>query len=343
MGCAGRGARAFHDASRPPRFVFSCISTRKEDAPRTPTVPSFVSRAAGNPVVHAEGEGRVPVRRRFDPHRGNDMKRLLVLLSLITLTLGASEGFAQGRTVSGRVTSTLTNGPLSGVLVEVQGTSTSTRTDTDGRYRITAPATSTALRFSAPQHDARIVSITGDVVNVQLSSQGALAMEGVVVTALGIERAERTLGVATTTVVGEALSRTEPNLINSLSGRVPGVNITNAGPQGGSARIVIRGEKSVTGNNQPLFVVDGVPVDNYGTGAWLNTGQGGYDYGNAVQDIDPGSIETITVLKGPNAAALYGSRASNGVVLITTKNGRTATARGPEIIASQDVTFDDEL
>jgi TonB-linked SusC/RagA family outer membrane protein len=168
-------------------------------------------------------------------------------------------------------------------------------------------------------------------------------VEGLVVTALGIERAERTLGVAQTTVVGEELSRTEPNLVNSLSGRVPGVNITNAGPQGGSSRIVIRGENSVTGNNQPLFVVDGVPIDNYSTGAYMNTGQGGFDYGNAVQDIDPGSIESITVLKGPNAAALYGSRASNGVVLITTKSGRTAAARGPEIVVSQDVTFDDEL
>ena len=270
------------------------------------------------------------------------MKRLLVLLSLITLAFGATQGFAQGRTVTGRVTSATTNSALSGALVEVPG-GTTTRTDIDGRFQITVPATVNTLRVSMPQHTARVVSITGNVVNVALQSSGAVAVEGLVVTALGIERAERELGVATTTVEGESLSRTEPNLINSLNGRVPGVNITQTGPQGGSSRIVIRGENSVTGNNQPLFVIDGVPVDNYGTGAYLNSGQGGFDYGNAVQDIDPGSIESITVLKGPNAAALYGSRASNGVVLITTKNGRTASARGPEIVVSQDVTFDDEL
>jgi TonB-dependent SusC/RagA subfamily outer membrane receptor len=119
------------------------------------------------------------------------------------------------------------------------------------------------------------------------------------------------------------------------------VNITNAGPQGGSSRMVIRGEGSITGNNQPLFVIDGVPVDNYSTGGNLNTGQGGFDYGNAVQDLDPNQIESVTVLKGPNAAALYGSRASNGVVLITTRKG--PAVGGAQITVTQTTSFESPL
>src|SRR5690606_34368538 len=105
-----------------------------------------------------------------------------------------------------------------------------------------------------------------------------------------------------------------------LSGQVSGVNISNASTQGGSSRIVIRGENSLLGNNQPLFVIDGIPVDNYsGAGQGVVVDQGGYDYGTLINDLDPESIESITVLKGPNAAALYGSRASNGAIIIETK------------------------
>ena len=115
----------------------------------------------------------------------------------------------------------------------------------------------------------------------------ALMLEGLVVTALGIERRSARWAWRHADRPARRSRRVEPNVVNSLSGKVPGVNITNAGPQGGSSRIVIRGENSITGNNQPLFVVDGVPIDNYSTGGYLNTGQGGFDYGNALQDIDP--------------------------------------------------------
>jgi TonB-linked SusC/RagA family outer membrane protein len=120
------------------------------------------------------------------------------------------------------------------------------------------------------------------------------------------------------------------------------VNITNAGPQGGSSRIVIRGERSLTGENQPLFVIDGVPVDNYTGTSGILASQGGYDYGTPVQDLNPDAIESLTVLKGPNAAALYGSRAANGAVIITTKKGRGATG-GAQINAEQLVTWETPL
>jgi TonB-linked SusC/RagA family outer membrane protein len=252
-----------------------------------------------------------------------------------------TEASAQARTVTGRVTSAETNLPLVGVTVLVQGTTTGTTTNSEGRYSINAPAGATTLVFSLIGYAPTQAPISGSTVDVQLAPQ-AVALQGVVVTALGIERQERTVGVAAQQVQGEELSRVETNIVNSLSGKIAGVNISNSGPQGGSSRIVIRGDNSVTGNNQPLFIVDGVPIDNYSTGAYLNSGQGGFDYGNAVQDINPEAIASITVLKGPNAAALYGSRASNGAVIITTKNGSDALG-GTNITASQLVTVENEL
>ncbi|MBW3629809.1 MAG: SusC/RagA family TonB-linked outer membrane protein, partial [Gemmatimonadetes bacterium] len=270
------------------------------------------------------------------------MKRLLVLLSLVTLAIGGTEGFAQGRTVSvtGRVTSADNNRPLSGVSVLVQGTNVNTRTDADGRYRVDAPATANALVFNHLQYGTRTVAITGSVVDVQLSPQ-AVAVEGLVVTALGIERQERALGIAAQQVQGEDLTRSETHIANALQGKVAGVQITAAGVQGGSSRVVIRGASSLTGNNQPLWVVDGVPVDNYSSMA-RNAGFGGIDYGNAVQDIAPENIESITVLKGASAAALYGSRASGGAIIVTTKTGRGNNGRG-QVTASQHISWEDPL
>lgn len=167
----------------------------------------------------------------------------------------------------------------------------------------------------------------------------ALSMQGLVVTALGITREERSIGTSVQQVDGDRLANTpSTNVVSSLQGKVAGLNVTNAGPQGGSARIVIRGANSITGNNQPLFIVDGVPIDN---SAPRNTGYGGIDYGNVAQDINPNDIEAVSVLKGPNAAALYGSRAANGAIVITTKSGKNV--RGLGISATQDVFFDTPL
>jgi TonB-dependent SusC/RagA subfamily outer membrane receptor len=148
----------------------------------------------------------------------------------------------------------------------------------------------------------------------------------VVVTALGIEREKSQLGTSSRRCNSEDLTQTKAqNLVNQLQGKVSGVNITGAGTPGGSTNIVIRGQNSLAGNNQPLFVVDGVPVES-------NTRRGGtvgngYDYGNAISDLNPDDIATMTVLKGPNAAALYGSRAANGVIEITTKKGQASDGR----------------
>jgi TonB-dependent SusC/RagA subfamily outer membrane receptor len=148
----------------------------------------------------------------------------------------------------------------------------------------------------------------------------------VVVTALGVSREKKALGYAVSEVEGSDLSEArETNIVNSLNGKVAGVQIYGSnGNMGGSSRVIIRGVNSITGNNQPLFVVDGVPVDNSNfTTADQARGAGGYDYGNAIQDINPDDIQTMSVLKGAAAAALYGTRASNGVILITTKTGKS--------------------
>ena len=281
------------------------------------------------------------------------MRRFRPLLAVVAaLVLAPAALPAQGpATVTGRATNPQGQ-PEAGVLVRIESLNVGASTGADGRYTVTVPAARVGTGQSV-QITATRVGLTPVTRTVALQpgatvtqdfqlAANALLLEGVVVTALGIERQERELGVATTQIAGEDLSRVETNVVNSLSGKVPGVNITNSGPQGGSSRIVIRGESSITGNNEPLFIVDGVPVDNYSTGGNLNTGAGGFDYGNALQDLNPDNIGSVTVLKGPNAAALYGSRASNGVVIITTRNGAGATGR-PEISVSQNVTWEDEL
>jgi TonB-linked SusC/RagA family outer membrane protein len=272
------------------------------------------------------------------------MKKLLVLTTAC-LVLGTGEAWAQNRTVTGQVTGS-DGKPLSGVIVTVKGTNVRAVTDASGRYSIDVPASGQQLVFSGQAVGSREAAISGSTVNVSLTSQ-ALALEGLVVTALGITQQQKAVGTAVQSVRGEELTQArETNIVNALSGKVSGVTVTNAGPQGGSSRIVIRGAGSIKGNNQPLFIVDGVPIDNSasqnetvrGNG---RTGYGGYDYGNAAQDVNPNDIESISVLKGPNAAALYGSRAANGAIVITTKSGKNS--RGLGITASQNVTFETPL
>lgn len=252
------------------------------------------------------------------------MRRQLLqwLLAAAFVVLPAAASAQEAQTVTGRVTDGDTGEPLPSVRVTVKGTVIGTLTDKEGRFSITAPENATTLVFASIGVRRREVPIAA-AMSVELE-RVALELEGVVVTALGIEREKPTLGYSVQDVSGDAVSEVpELNLVNSLQGRVAGVQITDAGPTGGSSRIVIRGASSITGNNQPLFVVDGVPVDNSGP---RNAGFGGIDYGNTIQDIDPNNIESISVLKGPNAAALYGSRAANGAIVITTKSGATGAA-----------------
>ena len=208
-------------------------------------------------------------------------------------------------------------GPL-GAQVSLPSTGAGVVAEPSGRFVISGvPAGTHRLRINVLGYrplDRPVNVVAGEVTEVSLGLESAaVVLKGLVVTALGIERRARTLGVATQHIDDTRLGPIAPNVVASLSGRVPGVSITNATTQGGSSRIVIRGESSLLGNNQPLFVVDGIPVDNYiGVRQGVLADQGGYDYGTLINDLDLGSIESVTVLKGPNASSLYGSRASNG-------------------------------
>jgi TonB-dependent SusC/RagA subfamily outer membrane receptor len=235
------------------------------------------------------------------------------------LALPSFLGAQEMQMVNGRVTDAVNLRALPGVQVSVKGMTVGTLTDGEGTFSFRVPEGATTLVFTYLGYRTVEAEISGQMA-ISMEQQ-AIGLEGIVVTALGVQREKRSLGYSVQDVSGPELTKVpEVNLVNALQGQVAGVHITTAGPTGGSSRIVIRGASSISGSNQPLFIVDGIPVDN---SAPSNGGYGGIDYGNTVQDIDPSNIESISVLKGPNAAALYGSRASNGAVVITTKSGRT--------------------
>jgi len=235
---------------------------------------------------------------------------------------------AYAQQISGTVTDE--NGvPLPGATVLVQGTSNGVSTDFDGNYSISASQGDT-LVFSFVGYSSQSVVVgSSSTVNVSLEPDNAL--EEVVVTALGVQRNTKALGYSVTNVEGDEISANpSTNAINALQGKVAGVNITG-GAMGakGSSRVVIRGSSSLTGNNQPLYVVDGITINNNNLGAagmW-----GGTDFGDGISSINPDDVASVTVLKGGAAAALYGSRASNGVIIITTKNGLGSEGLGIEI------------
>jgi TonB-linked SusC/RagA family outer membrane protein len=230
---------------------------------------------------------------------------------------------AQDLTVTGKITSSEDGSALPGVNVVVKGTTTGTVSDANGSFSISAPSTGT-LVFTFIGLTSQEVPINNRTTVDVLMAQDIQQLSEVVVTALNIPREKASLGYSTQQVKGDAVTTAkDQNFINSLSGKVAGVQIRRSNNFGGSTNMVIRGNKSVTGNNQPLFVVDGIPMDNStANSAQQQQGRRGYDYGNAASDINPEDIETINVLKGAAASALYGSRASNGVVMITTKKGK---------------------
>ena len=237
--------------------------------------------------------------------------------------------FSQDRQISGKVTSSEDGSPLPGVNIAVRGTNRGTTTGADGNYRINVDGQST-LVFSFVGFQAQTISVVDrTTINVVLATEIG-SLEEVVVTALGITREKKSLGYASQEVKGDQVNTAkESNFINSLSGKVSGVEIKRNNNLGSSSNIVIRGFKSLTGNNQALFVVDGVPIDNSNTtSSGTAQGGGGYDYGNAASDINPDDIESINILKGAASTALYGSRAANGVVIITTKKGRKSQGIG---------------
>lgn len=242
--------------------------------------------------------------------------------------------FAQDKVISGTVADE-SGLPLPGVNIIVKGTTNGTQTDFDGKYSINAK-TGDVLSFTYVGLKSQEVTVgTSNTLNVTMQ-EDASVLDEVVVTALGIKREKKSLGYATQEVKGEAVSNVKSsNFVNSLSGRVAGLDIKTSGTLGGSTNVVIRGNSSIAGNNQALFVIDGIPVDNNNSNSTnQRTGRGGYDYGNAASDINPDDIESINVLKGAAATALYGSRASNGVVMITTKKGSAKKGIGVTITSS---------
>lgn len=238
-------------------------------------------------------------------------------LFLLALAIGVIQGAAQVTTVRGIVTTEEDGEPVIGASVIVKGTALGTVTDVNGRFELSGlPPSATRLLISYISLMAKEVAIAPQV-SVTLKSDTHL-LDEVVVTALGISREKKALGYTAQEVKQNALVQgKDNNLLNSLSGKIAGVRITNTQGDVGSSRIVIRGETSIAGENQPLFIVDGIPVDN----SQLNARSSGRDFKNVIADLNPEDIKTLTVLKGPNAAALYGARAAHGAIVITTKGG----------------------
>lgn len=260
------------------------------------------------------------------------MQRLRTTVSLLVLLLWLQASHAQDARVTGIITFKADAQRVPGAVITVKGASRGTQTDADGKYAITASATDT-LRFSYIGYSPVEVPVNGNkVINVALESSESRLQE-VVITALGISREKRSLGYAVQELRSKDITEArETNLVNALAGKIAGVQVTNSQGDMGSSRIVIRGETSIAGNNQPMFVIDGIPVDNSQLG--IGTGR---DFANAISDLNPDDIETVSVLKGPNSAALYGSRAANGVILIKTKTGRNAKGFG--VTVTSNATF----
>ncbi|KIA85338.1 SusC/RagA family TonB-linked outer membrane protein [Flavobacterium sp. AED] len=250
---------------------------------------------------------------------------------VLLVVLVAQLTFAQERSVSGTVSDNA-GLPLPGVSVLVKGTKSGTQTDFDGKYSIKATP-SQVLVFSYIGMKSQEAAASSSTVNVKLAS-GALELEGVVVTALGIKREKKSLGYATQEIKAADLTSGagSGNFINELSGKVAGVSIKRNNNFGGSSSIISRGVKSLTGNNEMLIVIDGMPINNSNVNSSTGSQSGGggntYDYGNAAMDINPDDIESINVLKGAAASALYGYLGGNGVVMITTKKGKSKKGLG---------------
>ncbi|MCK4750346.1 MAG: SusC/RagA family TonB-linked outer membrane protein [Bacteroidales bacterium] len=251
----------------------------------------------------------------------------LLFMALGTLTL-----FGQARAVTGTVTGADDGAPLPGVSVFVQGTSLGTITDMEGFYDIDVPQSSNVMVFSFVGMLTQEIAIDGQTVIDVVLVPTSLELDEVVVTALGVSREKKSLGYAVQEMDGDDVNKVKSdNIVNALSGKIAGVQVKVANNIGGSSNILIRGSSSLTQNNQALFVVDGVPISNAMTNKDFGAqsqGRQAYDYGNAVSDLNLDDVESISVLKGAAATALYGSRAANGVIIITSKKGKPGAKLG---------------
>lgn len=267
-----------------------------------------------------------------------------------TLTLCLWGGFSQVRAASfenfaieqqsNKVTGIVNDefGPVIGASVVEKGTSNGVVTDLDGKFSLNVKSGATLI-ISFVGYKQQEVKAGNAPLNIVLEEDSKMLSE-VVVTALGIKRERKALGYGVAEVQGEALTKAkETNVINSMAGRVPGLVVTQtAGGASGSSRVILRGSTEMTGNNQPLYVIDGVPLDNTNFGS-AGT-YGGFDLGDGISSVNPDDIESMSVLKGPAASALYGSRASHGVILITTKK---ANKDKVSVEYNGTLTFDTQL
>ena len=259
------------------------------------------------------------------------MKKILTVFGMFLLYIGISSTvFAQQRQFTGTVLNR-DGSPIKFATVQVLGTNFGVSADEQGKFKINA-IPGQQLKVSAVGYEGNIIKLgKNDVLVVKLDSTGN-KLDAVVVTALGITREKKSLGYAVQVLNNKSLTdAADNNIVNSISGKIAGAQVTSGGSTiGSSSRIVIRGEASFSGN-QPLFVVDGTPIDNTTTNL---DGGGGVDWGNTAADLDPNDIASMTVLKGATASALYGSRATNGVILITTKKAVMGQKLGVDFSSS---------
>lgn len=264
------------------------------------------------------------------------------LLFIMALLVCSVPGMAQ-TLIKGTVKDSKDGSLLPGVNITIKDVSgVGTTSGSNGEFVLKTPKSSGTLKFSFIGYVSKEVAYSGTGNLVVTLDPESMEISEVVVTALGIKREKKSLGYALSEVKGEGLTQTrDPNVVNSLSGKVAGLQIkqNGTGPSG-SSRIVIRGNNSIGNNNQPLIVVDGVPIDNSTGGTDDFWGNRNVDRGSGISDISPDDIESVSVLKGPAAAALYGSRAGNGVVMITTKKG---AAKGYSLNYNTNLTFDSPM
>ena len=267
------------------------------------------------------------------------MRKLTFLLTCLFL-IGVGLVNAQSKSVSGKVFSTEDGQPVIGASVMVKGSTTGTITGVDGDFTLTVPSNAKTLVVSYVGMKQTEVEIKSNLV-IRMEPD-VTAIDELVVTAIGIKRSQKALGYSATQVTSSDITTTgNRSALNALQGKVAGVEISSAsGAPGSSTRIIMRGFSSLGGSNQPLYVIDGVPVSNGQIGS--TSINGGYDFGNRANDINPEDIESMTILKGGSATALYGSRAASGVIVITTKNGSKSNNKA-KVEVSSTSTFDSPL
>ncbi|MEO6813263.1 MAG: TonB-dependent receptor plug domain-containing protein, partial [Ginsengibacter sp.] len=265
------------------------------------------------------------------------MRKIVTLLTVLMLT--GVLAFSQGRTITGTVKDD-SGAPVPFATVSETGTKNATTANANGDFSIKTQGSGT-LTFTAAGYNAGAFPVSGNSLHAVIS-RNASELSTVVVTAAGIKRSEKTIGYAISKVdPGTLLQKSEPDMLKGLQGKVAGVDIRSGqGTPGAATRIQIRGNSSFFGDNQPLIIVDGVPYSNNSV-ATSGSLTGGGAYGSGIADLDPNDIASMNILKGSSAGALYGSRASNGVIIITTKSGSVSrTKKGMEVNAKSSISFE---